>query len=174
MDFWTWYDGGFLLFLQEFVRHPLLNAIFIFITRLGDAGWIWIVTGVILLVSKRHRREGKAVLLALLIGFILTNLILKNIIARPRPYTVLEGLKILIQEPSDYSFPSGHTCSSFAAALTMLRISDRRLGIAASILAVLIAFSRLYIGVHYPTDVLAGAVIGAFSAWMAVKAVKKM
>ncbi len=161
-------EGSFLLFLQDYIRHPWLDVFFTFITKLGNAGWIWILAGILLLVCKRHRREGAAVLGALLIGFVITNLFLKNIVARPRPYTVLQGLEILISEPSDYSFPSGHTCSSVAAALTMLRMSDKRIGIAACILAVLIAFSRMYIGVHYPTDILAGAVIGVFAAFLSV------
>lgn len=171
MDFLIQCDGNFLMFLQEAVRNPLLDGFFTFVTKLGDAAFIWIVAAVVLLANKKHRKEGEAVTLALVIGFIITNVLLKNIVARPRPYTVLEGLKILIDAPSDYSFPSGHTCSSFGAALAMLSLSDRRLGIAACVLAVLIAFSRLYIGVHYPTDVLAGLLIGAFSAWMSVKIV---
>lgn len=161
-------EGSFLLFLQEIVRHPWLDVFFTFITKLGNAGWIWILAAVILFASKKHRREGITVLLALCIGFVATNLLLKNIVARARPYTLLQGLEILISEPSDYSFPSGHTCSSFAAALAMLKVSDKKLGIAACILAVLIAFSRMYIGVHYPSDVLAGALIGAFSAFVSV------
>lgn len=173
MEIFLLTEGGFLLFLQEIVRHPWLNDFFTFITKLGNAGWIWILAGIVLLACKKHRREGIAVLLALLIGFIITNLLLKNIVARLRPYTVLNELEILIKAPSDYSFPSGHTCSSVAAALTMLKLSDRRLGIAACVLAVLIAFSRMYVGVHYPTDVLAGALIGAFSAWLSVWAVNR-
>lgn len=167
-------EGSFLLFLQDYIRHPWLDAFFTFITKLGNAGLIWILEGIILLICKKHRREGIAVLLALLIGFIITNLLLKNIVARPRPYTLLNELEILIKAPSDYSFPSGHTCSSVAAALTMLKLSDKRIGIAACILAVLIAFSRMYIGVHYPSDVLAGAVIGAFAAFLSVWMVKKL
>ncbi|MGN0204484.1 MAG: phosphatase PAP2 family protein [Coprococcus sp.] len=166
-------EGNFLLLLQEVIRHPWLDIFFTFITNLGNAGWIWILAGIILLACKKHRREGTAVLLALLIGFIITNLLLKNIVARPRPYTLLNELEILIKAPSDYSFPSGHTCSSVAAALTMLKLSDRRLGIAACILAALIAFSRMYVGVHYPTDVIIGALIGAFSAVVSVRVINR-
>lgn len=162
------------MFLQESIRNPWLDVFFTTITKLGNAGWFWIAVGLLLLVMKKHRKEGVTVLLSLLIGFIITNLLLKNLIARPRPYTMIEGLNILISEPSDFSFPSGHTCSSVAAALALFQISDRRLGIPACILAVLIAFSRLYIGVHFPSDVIVGAVIGACSAFIAVFVIHRL
>ncbi len=163
------FEGNFLLFLQDFIRFPILDTFFTFVTHLGDSGIIWIAIGIILLIMPKHRREGVCVLTALLIGFLITNAALKNLIARPRPYTLIEGLSILIPEPADFSFPSGHACSSFAAAVTMLRLSDRRAGIAAVILAFVISFSRLYIGVHFPTDVLAGILIGTVSAFISVK-----
>ena len=166
-------EGNVLLFLQEFVRNPLLNMFFIFVTGLGDKGFIWILAAILLLLRKKHRKKGVTVLLALGIGFVITNLLLKNIVARPRPYTILTELEILIPKPSDYSFPSGHTCSSFAAALAMLKVCDRKIGIFACVLAVLIAFSRLYVGVHYPTDVLAGALLGTVSALIAVWSMKR-
>lgn len=172
MQAFSLFEGGFLLFLQENMRNPWLDVFFTTITKLGNVGWFWIAVGILLLIIKRHRKEGATVLFALLIGFIITNLLLKNIVARPRPYTMIEGLTILITEPSDYSFPSGHTCASVAAALTMLGISDRKIGVPACILAVLIGFSRLYIGVHFPSDVLIGAAIGAVSAFTSVKVMR--
>ena len=132
------------------------------ITHLGDAGWFWIMLGIVLLIPKKTRKAGIAALAALAIGALITNVALKNIIARIRPYEVVEGLKLLIEPQSDFSFPSGHTCASIGAAL----------GIPLVMLAVLISLSRLYVGVHYPTDVLGGAVVGAFAAWGAVRIVK--
>ena len=84
-------------------------------------------------------------------GALITNVCLKNLVARPRPMSV-EGLVPLIGKPTDYSFPSGHTCASFACALVLYRILPKKYGVPAVILASLIAFSRLYVGVHYPTD----------------------
>ncbi len=173
MQGFSLFEGGFLMFLQEYIRNPWLDTFFTTITKLGNAGWFWIALGVLLLISRKHRKEGMAVLLSLLIGFMITNVLLKNLIARPRPYTIIEGLNILISEPSDYSFPSGHTCSSVAAALALLQMSDRKTGIAACILAFLIAFSRLYVGVHFPSDVIVGAIIGALSAWISVMIIEK-
>ena len=110
---------------------------------------------------------------ALAIGALITNVALKNIIERIRPYEVVEGLKLLIEPQSDFSFPSGHTCASIGAALAMYPFLERKWGIPLVILAVLISLSRLYVGVHYPTDVLGGAVVGAFAAWGAVRIVKR-
>ena len=91
-------------------------------------------------------------------------LFLKNVVARTRPYEVVEGLTRLIEKQSDYSFPSGHTAASFAAAVILFLQLPKKYGIPALILAVLISFSRLYLGVHYATDVLAGAVSGTLIA----------
>ena len=110
---------------------------------------------------------------ALAIGALITNVALKNIIARIRPYEVVEGLKLLIEPQSDFSFPSGHTCASIGAALVMYPFLERKWGIPLVILAVLISLSRLYVGVHYPTDVLGGAVGGVLAAWGAVRIVKR-
>ena len=102
-----------------------------------------------------------------MIGALITNVTLKNLVARTRPYEVVEGLVLLIEKQRDYSFPSGHTCASFAAAGVYWRMLPKKFGIPLVILAAMIAFSRLYVGVHYPTDVLAGLLIGLFAAWAA-------
>lgn len=153
-------EGYILLMIQEHVRNGILTPFFLFITTLGDAGFIWIVSALISLCFKKTRKTGIAVIIALCLSLLINNLILKNLIVRIRPYEVIEGLQILIPKQSDFSFPSGHTGSSFAAAIVFYRCMGKKYGIAAIILAVLIAFSRLYIGVHYPTDVLAGMITG--------------
>lgn len=163
-------EGQFLLFLQSVARHAGLNEFFIVLTHAGMV--IWPVLGIVLLITKRHRKEGIGMLLAIGIGVIITNVILKNAAARPRPYTLLNDLTPLISAPRDYSFPSGHTCMSVAAAGTLVGLSDRKWAIAGCTLAALIAFSRMYVGVHYPTDILGGAVIGALSAWIAVHIIR--
>jgi len=122
-------------------------------------------------------RAGWYGLLSMGAGALITNVCLKNLVARPRPYEVVEGLVPLIGKPTDYSFPSGHTCASFACALVLYRILPKKYGVPAVILASLIAFSRLYVGVHYPTDVLGGMFVGIFSSclvlWIGKKRTKK-
>ena len=107
---------------------------------------------------------------ALLCGLIFGNLLLKPLIARVRPYDLREGIELLISKPSDYSFPSGHTLASFEAAVVLMVRERKRFGWAALVLAVLIAFSRLYLYVHYPSDVLGGILLGTafalFSVWL--------
>ena len=160
-------DGGFLLFLQESVRNPVLDKIQIFITSLGDKGMIWILATVLLLIPKKTRKAGMVSAVALLGSLLFNNMLIKNIVQRPRPYVTLEDLRIIIPRPSEYSFPSGHSSSSFAAAVSFYRLLPKKLGIPAIVLAGLIAFSRLYVGVHYPTDVLAGALMGIVLSYFA-------
>ncbi len=155
-------DGEILLGIQE-LRTDWLTAFFTTVTHLGDGGALWILAGVALLIPKKTRSAGIAVLAALLVTFIVVNLILKPVIARTRPYEVIEGLRLLVSPAHDYSFPSGHSSSSMAAAVAMAGALPRRMrviGWCAVGLAVMICFSRLYIGIHYPSDVLIGAAIG--------------
>ena len=137
------------------------------ITMLGDSGWFWIALSLLLMVPRQTRWIGITSLAAIVIGALITNVTLKNLVARTRPYEVVEGLVLLIEKQRDYSFPSGHTCASFAAAGVYWRMLPKKFGIPLVILAAMIAFSRLYVGVHYPTDVLAGLLIGLFAAWAA-------
>lgn len=153
-------DGGILLFLQEHVRTPLLNTLMTGITALGDHGTIWIIATLLLLIPKKTRKAGLVSAMALIGSLLFTNLLIKNLVQRPRPYVTFRELQILIPRPSEFSFPSGHTSSSFAAAGAIYACQPKKIGIPAMVLAVLIGFSRLYVGVHYPTDVLAGAVLG--------------
>lgn len=166
-------DGKCLLWIQEVIRQEWMTPFWKFVTWLGDGGWFWIAVSLALFVSEKTRRAGITALIALGIGALCTNVILKNAVARTRPYEVVEGLKILIAKPTDFSFPSGHSCASFAAAVVYLRTLPKKYGISAVVLAVLIAFSRLYVGVHYPTDVMAGILIGSLAAFLALKIMKK-
>lgn len=160
-------DGGFLLFLQESVRNPLLNSIMIFITSLGDEGFIWIVATIALLIPKKTRKIGAMSAVALLGSLVINNHIIKNLVQRPRPFVTFTDIQILIPTPSEFSFPSGHTSSSFAAAAVFYRFLPKKLGVPSVVLAGLIGFSRLYVGVHYPTDVLAGVIMGILLSYMA-------
>lgn len=153
-------DGNILLWIQEYLRNDFLSSILIFITHLGDQGRIWIFLSLALLISPRTRKVGFMCICALLGSLLINNMILKNLVGRVRPYEVVEGLRLLIEKQHDWSFPSGHTASSFAAAVVIVRNLPKWFGIPLMILAVLIAFSRLYVGVHYPTDVLVGLISG--------------
>lgn len=166
------WDASILLFIQEFIRNDILTPIFLFITHLGDKGMIWIVLSVLLLTSKKTRKTGIMGLLALLGSLLINNMLVKNLVARPRPFYVIEDLRILIDTPSEFSFPSGHTASSFAAAFVFLRNLPKKYGIPAVVLAALIGLSRLYIGVHYPTDVLFGVLSGWLLSLLAEKLVR--
>lgn len=157
-------DGQILLFIQEHLRCGVLTPFFKFITATGDKGLIWILLALLLLIPKKTRKVGIMCLVALVGSLIVNNGIIKNLVQRTRPYEVVDGLKRLIVAQRDYSFPSGHTGSSFAAAIVMYKKLPKKYGIPAVIYASLIAFSRLYIGVHYPTDVLFAVISGFFIA----------
>ena len=165
-------DENILLFIQEYLRRDWMNGFWSMVTHLGDGGFIWILAGAALLIFKRTRKAGAAVLLALIFGAVITNVVLKNVIARIRPYEVVEGLKLLIERQHDFSFPSGHACAAFAGATALYRTIPGKYGICALVFAGLIALSRLYVGVHYPSDVIAGTLIGIFSGWAAYKLIE--
>ncbi|HHV13466.1 MAG TPA: phosphatase PAP2 family protein [Clostridiales bacterium] len=153
-------DQNILYWIQENLRNPFLTPIFIFITRLGDGAFIWLVTAFILIGVKKYRKTGVTVILSLIVSTILVNELLKNIFCRVRPFNAIPGLDALIPEPGSYSFPSGHTTTSFAAATVIMLCLPRRYGIIGYFLAACIGFSRMYLGVHYPSDVLAGTILG--------------
>ncbi len=157
-------DGNILIWLHSVLVDSGLSPIVIFITKLGDSGAIWLFLSIALLFSKKTRQIGIMSLLALLCSFIINNLVLKNLIARIRPYDVLSGVLLLIEKQSDFSFPSGHTASSFSVAVIIFKELPLNYGIPAILLAVLIGISRLYLGVHYPSDVLCGALFGSIIA----------
>ncbi len=127
-----------------------------------------------MLILPKTRKTGIIVAAALLMDLILCNLILKNLVARVRPYDVNTAIAILIKKPLDFSFPSGHTAASFAAMTALFLAKMKKAWIAALVLAVLIAFSRLYFYVHYPTDVLGGAVVGILSGIIGYTIVEKI
>ena len=160
-------DGNILLWIQEYLRNPVCTEVFRVITHLGDRGQVWILLAGIFLCCKKTRKAGVMIVAALLFSMLITNIGLKHIFARTRPYEVVEGLFPLIPKPEEYSFPSGHTASSFAAAWAVWKNAPKKYGVAALVLAGLIAFSRLYVGVHYPTDVLGGIAAGMMAAYAA-------
>lgn len=167
-------DGDILIWIQENLRNGILTPIMKFITSLGDNGMIWIAVAVLLLMFKRTRQAGAGVALAMLMNLLVLNVIIKNLAARIRPYEAVEGLTRLVPAETSYSFPSGHAGHAFAAAVVILVMLPKKYGIPAIILAVAIAFSRLYVGVHYPTDVLAGCLIGTIIAAISIVIIRKL
>ena len=152
------WEFDWLYALQD-IHNPALDKVMVFVSVLGNAGIFWIAVGLLLLITKRYRRGGAQMLVAMAVTFIIGNLILKNLVARERPCWIDREVLLLMASPSDYSFPSGHSMNGFAGSVSLLCI-DRRIGIPAVILAAIIAFSRLYLFMHFPTDVFAGIVIG--------------
>ncbi len=167
-------DGQFLLFLQENIRAGWLTPIMKVITRLGDKGLFWILLSLVLLMIPKTRKIGLAGICALCFSVLFTNIILKHAFMRVRPYEVVEGLKLLIERQTDTSFPSGHTSASFAAAVAYFKTAPKKYSVWGLVLAALIGFSRLYLGVHYPTDVLAGMLIGILSGVLGVMLAAKL
>lgn len=160
-------DAQLLLWLHEALRTPMLTVFFKFITTLGDGGMIWIILSLGLTIPKKTRKIGIMGICALLGSLLINNMLLKNLVARARPFDTWEYIVPLIARPSGLSFPSGHTASSFACASVLFRKLPKKYGVPAIVLAVLIAFSRLYLGVHYPGDVLAGVVSGVLISYLA-------
>ena len=157
-------EGNALLFIQDYLRYPIVDDIVVFISKLGDMGFIWVVFGIIFLFPRKTRRAAILSLAALVCAHLLCNEVIKDYVCRIRPYDVIDGLSILIDRPTDYSFPSGHAMCSFAAAIVYFRHQPRRLGVPMLVIAIVIAASRLYIGVHYPSDVIIGALLGTIIA----------
>lgn len=156
------WEFSILYALQE-IHNPVLDQIMLFITSLGDDGWFWLAIGTVCLAFKKHRKMGLQLLLSMLCTFIIGNLVIKNLVARPRPCDIDAAVNLLISRPHGHSFPSGHSINSMVAAVALF-LNNKKIGIPALIIATLIGFSRLYLFVHFPTDVLAGFAIAILVA----------
>lgn len=165
------FEFAFLDWLQT-LHAPVLDKIMIFITSLGNGGLFWIALAVVLLFFKRTRLVGVSMIIAMALGALIGNII-KPLVHRARPCWINETIQLLIAVPNDYSFPSGHTLVSFAAAVSIW-LHNKRWGAVALILAALIAFSRMYLYVHFPTDILVGLVIGICVAIIAKQIVQRI
>lgn len=162
-------DGELLVAIQG-LHMAWLDPIVSLYTKMGDAGLLWIALSLAMLFCKPTRRAGVLALCAMILGLIVTNLTIKPLLSRPRPWLDWPIVP-LVTEKDPNSFPSGHTCAAFAAGMVWVRTLPWRWGrVTAVTAAVLMGLSRLYVGVHYPSDVLAGAIIGSLCAWAAWKA----
>ena len=177
MDFFmsfTEFEVRFLFFLQDYVRTPLLTYIFEFLTALENAGMLSILICLVMLAVKKTRRIGITASISLILSTLAVNVIIKPLAARTRPFDEFKSLSILVSPPADYSFPSGHSAAAFSVAFVIFLCMPKKYGIPAVITASLIAFSRLYIGVHYPSDVVIGTLIGCAAALLAKYLYKKI
>jgi undecaprenyl-diphosphatase len=171
------FDLPILDWIAAHLRCGFLDRLMPAITHLGDAGILWILLAVLFLCLPKYRKAGLTMAVSLLVGLLICNATLKPLVARMRPfdYQLLhfgKEIPLLIPKPRDFSFPSGHTNASFAAAMALL-LHHRKTGIPAMILAFLIAFSRLYLYVHYPTDVIASVILGIGLAFLGKFLVQK-
>lgn len=151
---------------------PFLDKSLAFVTRLGDHGLAFILLTLVLLCIPKTRKLGLGVGIALILDFLLVNLGLKPLAGRTRPYDLGVPLEILVRKPGDFSFPSGHTAAAMAAAVALIP-AGKRVFYPMLVLACVMGFSRLYFMVHYPTDVLAGAVCGALCGWAALSLLRR-
>lgn len=165
------FDFEILFFIQNHIRCDFLDIVVPFYTSLGEDGILWIAVGCIMLIPKKTRKCGVMVLAALLVMLVVNNIVLKNLIARPRPCATYPEMVDLVHVPSSYSFPSGHTVSAIAVAVTIW-LQHKKLGIVALVMAVIMGLTRLYVFVHFPTDVYGGMIVGtaiALFVWYAEK-----
>lgn len=171
------FEFQILDFLQT-LHSPFLNHVMYLFTRLGDNGTLWIITMLILLSMKKTRKVGFVMMVALIIEYTLTDIVLKPLVGRIRPYDIKEPLEMILKRYHDFSFPSGHTGASFAA-VTVFFLADRErryLWKIAFVIGTLIAFSRIYFYVHFPTDVLGGICVGiidGFVGYYMIQAIEK-
>lgn len=157
-------DGELLLAIQG-LRLEWLDPLVSLYTTLGNGGILWIALSLAMLCYRPTRKAGVLALLAMLLGLLCTNVVLKHLVARPRPWLSLPIVPLVVENDPN-SFPSGHTCAAFAAGMIWVRALPRRwMGRLAAGMAVAMGLSRLYVGVHYPLDVLAGALVGSLCAW---------
>ncbi len=173
IDFITKIDFSVLYFIQEHLRCDFLDYISAGISMIFEAGIFWLLVAVIFLISRKTRVVGVLVLCSLLLFLLVSELGLKNIICRERPCHIDGTIPLAIKMPESFSFPSGHTASSFAAAGTIYAY-NKRLGIPALIIALIVGLSRLYLFVHFPTDVLAGIVVGLLCSFVTVSVFRRI
>lgn len=158
--FYMQWESQFLLWIQARLRTEGITKWMRRVTFLGNGGMIWLLISILLLTFRSERLLAATILMAQLFGVFITNLLLKNTVKRKRPYETIPQLEALLPLQRDWSFPSGHTTSSVSAGLLLLLHLPVWIGIPCMGIALCIVWSRMYLGVHYPTDILGGMMIG--------------
>ncbi|MBR7082005.1 MAG: phosphatase PAP2 family protein [Oscillospiraceae bacterium] len=156
-------DESLMLFIQENLRFTPLNHLMRLFTYAGEMGAVWIILALFFIFIKKDGKTGLLLLAGLAVGYVINDVVLKNLVARPRPFLDMPELTALVSPPSSYSFPSGHAASGFLSAYILAKSGGKRRGLF-YLFAVVIALSRPYVGVHYVSDVLAGALLGTLTA----------
>lgn len=159
LEYITQIDFSILDFIQANLRTDFLDSLMVFFSMIGEGGAVWFIVAILMLFFKKSRVCGVVIILSMGVTLLVGEFGLKNLFCRVRPCNVNLDIEMLVKRPSSFSFPSGHTSSSFSAA-TSIFIFNKKLGVPALVLAALIGFSRLYNYVHYPSDVLAGMIFG--------------
>lgn len=167
----TQWDYTILQSIQS-IQNNFLDVVMRIFSYIGEMGAIWVFIALIMICCKKTRAMGVMVLCAMLAGVLLNEVAIKNVVCRPRPFVTFPDISVNVKPPQSFGFPSGHSCSSFAAT-TILMLRDKRFGIPALSIAMLIVFSRMYNGVHYPTDVLTGILLGILLGVLTVIIFKK-
>lgn len=181
------FEFAILDFIQKFFCCPFLDMAIPKISALGNGGLVWIIFTIVLLTMKSTRKYGLYMSLSLIIMLAVCNITLKPIVARMRPFTQNSSVTLLIDEPNDYSFPSGHTMAAFAAATAFFmcylsrKDEEKKTFCDSKILVIfmfafafVIAFTRLYLYVHYPSDVFAALVLGVIDGILSAKIIEKL
>lgn len=163
---------GILLWIQENLKNEYLDSFFKLITFLTDKGLIWVIIGLVLLAYKPTRKLALIYILALAFNFMIVNIFLKPMVQRIRPFDIMT-VELIIKSPRDFSFPSGHSSAAFSAS-TVIFLINKKWGCFFLLASVIIAFSRLYLFVHYPSDVFIGVLLGVLSAILANICYKKI
>lgn len=161
-------DGKLLVKIQQSTKHEYLDKFFPRYTRAGDTGGIWVLLAIIFLAIDGTRETGVVIFFALTATWLINTIGLKSFLKRVRPYEAVENIRLLVKAQRDTSFPSGHAASSFAAAVVVVIMYGGYLGIICLVLAALMAFSRVYVGVHYPLDVIVGSLVGSLIGYLSV------
>ena len=164
------FDLPILDWIQSTMQSAFMDKFMPFITLFGEAGIFWMVLSALFVLFPKTRKMGLGMAFAMVMGLIVCNMTLKPLIARPRPYDFQmtqfgRVIPLLIEAQHDFSFPSGHTIACFEASVVMLK-NNKWVGIPAFILGLLVSFSRMYLYVHYPTDVLMSVVLGTLFAFI--------
>lgn len=171
-EFITQWDFSLLYFIQENLRTVFLDNVMVPFTTVFNAGFIWFVLCAVLLVFRKTRSTGVLILLSMAVAYLIGEVGIKNMVCRLRPCVVDSSVSLALEIPRSYSFPSGHTASSFAAASAVFSV-NKKWGAGALCVAALVGFSRLYLFVHFPSDVLLGMLLGVLSGISAVLIFRK-